>query len=68
MPNMHRPNPLTPSRLYSVKCIAYVIAVQACVWRLKLVAAESDTCSAAFPETCSGEPQTGIILGYVTPW
>ncbi len=65
---MHRPNPLTPFNLYSVRCLTYVIAVQACLWALELVAAESDTCSADLPDTCSGEPQKGKILGYVTPW
>ncbi len=68
MPGMHRPIPLTPSRLYIVKCLSYVILAQKCLWGFKLVAAESDTCSAAVPDTCSGEPQKGKVLGYVTPW
>ena len=75
MPGMHtlpRLKRLTPSRLWTIryKCLSYVDTCTASAYGgFKLVAAESDTCSAAMsPTHAPGSHKGESTLGYVTPW
>ena len=71
LPSMHtlsRLKRLMTSRRWTIRYCAYIVALQASLWRLKVVATETDTCSAEISDTCLGEPQRDTTLGYVTPW